>query len=195
MGDASHTTADVFTDERALVRGMISGDEQAFRAFCDLYIPALQRFAGSRLRNDPELAREIVQTTLVNAIRRLASFRGEAALMTWLCACCRTEIAAHFRRSKSRPSEVELTADMAPATDGPETPVFRDEEAALVHMALDLLSPRHGQVLEWKYLDDLSVNEIAERMRLKPKAAESLLTRARESFRRTYSRLQGRESS
>ena len=195
MGNASQTTAGASMDERALVRGMIAGDEEAFRAFCDAYIPALRRFAASRLRDDPELAREIVQTTLVNAIRRLASFRGESALMTWLCACCRTEIAAHFRRNKNRPAEVELTDELAPATDGPETPVFRDEEATLVHMALDLLPPRHGQVLEWKYLEDLRVNEIAERMSLRPKAAESLLTRARESFRKVYTRLQGRKPS
>ncbi len=195
MGHASHTTAGASTDERALVRGMIAGDDEAFRAFCDAYIPALQRFAASRLRHDPELSREIVQTTLVNAIRRLGSFRGESALMTWLCACCRTEIAAHFRRSKNRPAEVELTEELAPVTDGPETPVFRDEESTLVHMALDLLPPRHGKVLEWKYLEDLPVNEIAERMSLKPKAAESLLTRARDSFRNVYARLECRKPS
>ena len=43
---------------------------------------------------------------------------------------------------------------------------------------------------EWKYLDDLPVKEIAERIELKTKAAESLLTRARNSFREIYARLQ-----
>jgi RNA polymerase sigma-70 factor (ECF subfamily) len=67
--------------------------------------------------------------------------------------------------------------------------VLRDEARALVHAALDLLPPRYGRILEWKYLDDLPVKEIADRMSVGTKAAESLLTRARISFRETYARL------
>jgi DNA-directed RNA polymerase specialized sigma24 family protein len=57
-------------------------------------------------------------------------------------------------------------------------------------VALDHLSPHYGeegQALEWKYLDGLSVKEIAARLRLAPKAAESLLTRARRAFRDGFS--------
>jgi DNA-directed RNA polymerase specialized sigma24 family protein len=38
-------------------------------------------------------------------------------------------------------------------------------------------------VLEWKYVDGLSVKEIADRLAVGPKAAESLLTRARTACR------------
>jgi RNA polymerase sigma factor (sigma-70 family) len=115
-----------------------------------------------------------------------------------LRACCKTEIAAHFRRGKSRPSEVEWTdeqaSDATPLNrtpqDGPEDSVLRGETAVLVHATLDLLPPHYSRILEWKYLDSLPVKEIADRMRLKPKAAESLLTRARNSFREIYEDLQ-----
>src|SRR5688572_10327488 len=82
---------------RTLVQRMLAGEVTAFEAFSDNYIPAVYRFAQRRLR-DPELTREIVQSTVCKAIAKLASWRGEAELMTWLCACCRNEIAAHFRR-------------------------------------------------------------------------------------------------
>jgi RNA polymerase sigma-70 factor (ECF subfamily) len=178
---------------------MIAGDKRTFEEFSDVYIPALYRFASFRLDHDRELTREIVQTTLVKAIANIASFRGEASLMTWLRACCKTEIAAHYRRGKSRPAEVEWTDERAPdATplnrtpqDGPERSAMRKEIAALVHSALDLLPPRYGRILEWKYLDNLPVKEIADRMNLGTKAAESLLTRARNSFRKAYAQLQG----
>jgi RNA polymerase sigma-70 factor (ECF subfamily) len=52
-----------------------------------------------------------------------------------------------------------------------------------VRSTLDHLPGRYGDVLEWKYLQDLSVNEIAERLGVGYKAAESLLTRARAAFR------------
>ena len=112
MDDASNRTAGM--DDRTLVRSMIAGDEGAFRQFCDAYIPALRRFALSRLRGDSDLVLEIVQNTLTNAITKLPTFRGESALFTWLCACCKTEIAAHFRKSRGRPVEVEWSDEAVP---------------------------------------------------------------------------------
>jgi len=54
-------------------------------------------------------------------------------------------------------------------------------------VTLDLLPGNYSDALEWKYIDGLSVVEIAERLRLSYKAAESLLTRARQAFREQYS--------
>lgn len=184
-------------DERDLVRRMIAGDEAAFERFADEYIPALYRFATSRLGGEREMTSDIVQSTICKAIAKLSTFRGEAALMTWLCACCRNEIAGHFRK-KMRPvrevdfASVEETgaAELgAAAREQPEAVALRSETGRLVHLALDELPPHYGQVLEWKYLQSLPVNEIAGRLDLTPKAAESLLTRAREAFRRVHRRL------
>jgi RNA polymerase sigma-70 factor (ECF subfamily) len=198
MGTESRKAVNARVDERSLVRRIIAGDQSAFAEFADTYIPGLYRFASSRLNHDRELTREVVQATLVKAIAKLTSFRGEAALMTWLCACCKTEIATHFRRGKSRPTEVEWTDEQAvwatplnrTPPDCPEESALRNEVSSLVHTTLDMLPPRYGQVLEWKYLDNASVKEIADRMSLRTKAAESLLTRARNSFREVYARLQ-----
>jgi RNA polymerase sigma-70 factor (ECF subfamily) len=199
MADSSHNFISARAEERALVRGMIAGEEAAFEQFSDEYIPAMYRFVSFRLSNDRELTCEIVQSTLVKAIANIASFRGEASLMTWLRACCKMEIAAHFRRGKSRPAEVEWTDEQAAGSsplnrtplDGPETSALRREASSIVHAALDALPPRYGRILEWKYLDNLPVKEIANRMNLRPKAAESLLTRARSAFRKAFARLQG----
>jgi RNA polymerase sigma-70 factor (ECF subfamily) len=183
--------------DRILVKRLLAGDEAAFDEFADHYIPALHRFAMVRLRGDLDLSRDIVQGTLCKAIAKLGTFRGEAALMTWLCACCRNEIAAHFRRRQRAGIEIDFEAceevdagamtDLGPA--GPEVDLLRKETASLVHLALDSLPPRYGKALEWKYIEALSVVEIAERLGLGPKAAESLLTRARVAFKEEHHRL------
>lgn len=188
-------------DDRELVRRLLEGDETAFEEFADHYIPALYRFALLRLNREREPTREVVQSTVCKAIVKLASFRGEAALMTWLGSICRNEIADHFRRQSRTIQEVELTPDTIGARSrnasenvGPETDLLRRETANLVHMALDLLPPHYSRALEWKYQENLSVREIASRLDLGPKAAESVLTRARQSFRRHYDQLtQGSE--
>jgi RNA polymerase sigma-70 factor (ECF subfamily) len=157
----------------------------------------VRSFGGCSPGSDRELAREIVQTTLCKAIAGLPSFRGESALATWLCSCCRNEIFAHFRR-RGTAREVALDAEAldreVAATAqrdgvGLARELERREESELVHATLDALPPRYGRALEWKYLDGLPVQEIARRLELGPKAAESLLTRARQAFRTAWARL------
>ena len=176
-------------DDLQLVQQMIAGDEPAFERFSDEYIPILYRFVSRRLSGDRELTREIVQTTLCKVMGKLASYRGESTLITWLCACCRNEIAGHFRKKSRAHQEVELELDALPALGGPEQGLLQRERVRLVHEALDTVPPRYGKALEWKYLEKVSVREIAERLEVGPKAAESLLTRARNAFRLQYQAL------
>lgn len=184
-------------EEKVLVERILAGDEQAFEDFADGYFPGLYRFALSHLDGDSELTREIVQTTVCKVLSKLESYRSDASLSTWLCACCRNEIRMHFRRQKSAPAELELDegnaalaiSPQATHLDGPEIALIRKEKAGFVHQALDLLPPHYARALEWKYLDHLSVNEIAARLEAGPKAVESLLTRARRAFMEHYERL------
>jgi len=177
---------------------MLAGDERAFTEFFDGYFPGLFRFARARMDRDDDAAEEVVQATLCAAISKLSTYRGEAALFTWLCTFCRHEISAYYRRTQRDHAAVRLVEDdpdvaaaleaLSAASDaGPEAMVRRDETARLVHVLLDRLPPRYATVLEWKYIDGLSVKEIAERIDLSAKAAESLLTRAREAFREGFS--------
>ena len=53
-------------------------------------------------------------------------------------------------------------------------------------MTIDYLPDRYGDALEWKYIQELSVHEIAAAIEVSPKAAESLLSRAREAFRDAF---------
>lgn len=176
---------------------MLAGDEDAFQEFFTAYFSRLYRFALTRI-GDEDAAEEIVQATLIQAIRKLSTFRGEAALFTWLVTICRHEVAAWFERAGRR-STVSLEEDLpdvrarlealANLAAGPEEAVHRQEVARLVRVALDFLPARYGDVLEWKYIEDHSVNDIAARLGLSPKAAESMLTRARLAFKEAFSAL------
>jgi RNA polymerase sigma-70 factor (ECF subfamily) len=181
-------------EDYELAARMIAGDEAAFDRFSDHHIPGLYRFALRRLQGDRELTREVVQSTVCKAISKLETYRGGSALMTWLCAICRTEIALHFRKRSRRGIEVELAeetldAEVSAAKNeipSPEAVVLEKESAALVHVVLDLLPEHYSRVLEWKYLEGLSVKVMASRLEMSDKATESLLTRARKTFRDRY---------
>ena len=184
--------------ERELVRRMLGGDEGAFDEFFADYFPRLFRFALLRLR-DPDAAEDIVQTSLIAAVRHLGSWRGEASLFTWLCTICRREIAAWQKRTSRRvivsiedddPSLRAALDSIGAAADAPDAELKRADTGRIVQLALDHLPPRYSRALEWKYLEELSVDDIAGRLQCTPKAAESLLTRARDAFRDAFAAVQ-----
>ena len=98
-------------EDRRLVKRLLAHDREAFNAFFDGYFPRLYRFARARLGEDPDTTKEIVQVTLTKAIRKLGSYRGEAALFTWLCTICRHEIADHRERVARERKHVVLTEE------------------------------------------------------------------------------------
>ena len=193
--------------DRGLVRRMLSGEEQAFDEFFEGYFPGLYRFALIRMHHDADGAEEVVQAVLCNAISKLKTYRGEAALFTWLCTFCRHEISAFYRCKQRRPHTIDLVEEnpeiaaaleslSAGFGDDPEQSLLRKEIARFVQVTLDRLPGAYGHALEWKYVEGLSVKEIASRLGLSPKAAESLLTRARQAFRDGFSTFsRGREWS
>lgn len=175
---------------------MLAGDEAAFERFFDIAYPVLYRFALARLDCDHDLAGDVAQSALCKAIRKLHTFRGEAALLTWLCTFCRREIYACRTRRSARES-VALVEDhpairaaleslRAAGTDDPGAILDRSRTASLVQCVLDHLPPRYASALEWKYIDELPVQEIGVRLGLGAKATESLLTRARRAFRDAF---------
>jgi RNA polymerase sigma-70 factor (ECF subfamily) len=93
-----------------LVQSMLAGDEAAFERFFDTSYPLLYRFALVRLEFDRDAAGDVAQAAICKAIGKLRTFRGEAALLTWLCTFCRHELYAFHRRNPGR-FEVELVED------------------------------------------------------------------------------------
>ena len=185
------------SDDRDLVRRLLNGDETAFDRFIADYYPRLYRFAYRRLARNADNALDVVQATFQKVIPRLAAWRGEASLFSWMCGFCRFEILAIWKGQESTVADddpaVRAALDsLAALDDTPDLDFERKEIGSAVRIALDHLPRHYVSALEWKYLSDLSVNEIATRLKTTPKAAESLLTRARQAFRDAFIELAGR---
>jgi RNA polymerase sigma-70 factor (ECF subfamily) len=186
--------ADLVHVDRGVARRILGGDEEAFRELFDRFFPRLYRFVLPRLRGDEDAARDVVQQTFCNAIERLDSYRGEAALYTWFCQVCRNTL-IDFQRARNRESRtVVLLEDqpnvrailesfVAPATEQPDLRAWQQDVRRLVQATVDTLPDHYSEILELKYVDGLSLQAIAEQLNVGTKAAESLLMRARSAFR------------
>jgi len=181
--------------DRALAKRVGAGDAAAFDAFFREYFPRLFRFTMTRVGNDENLAEEVVQRTMCLVVRKMSSYRGEALLFTWLCQICRNELAAVFRKQgieaeRSVPLEDNPAVQAALASlaldVGPEKSQSDDEVARFVRVTLEFLPTRYACALEMKYIQGCSVDEIGERLNISSKAAESVLSRARDAFREGF---------
>lgn len=188
----------VYLEDRKLVKRLLAGDERAFDRFFSENFARLYRFALVRLSDDPDAAREVAQITLTRALRKLSTYRAEAALFTWLCAICRNETSDWLALQGRYREHIVLVEDypeiraavdslQMPEQMSPERHYQRVELLRLIQVALDRLPANYGDVLEWKYIEGLSVKEIAGKLGIGPEATQSLLARAKRAFAEAYS--------
>jgi RNA polymerase sigma-70 factor (ECF subfamily) len=185
-------------DEQDLVLRMRRGEQRAFDQFFDAYAERLGAFASRRSALDASAIEDVVQMTMINAMRSLASFRGESSVFTWLCQICRNQLADARRKLARQPQmqSFEQMMEEKPLAKVVQLTDFRDplDEClangvrSAVRHAINLLPAHYARILELRYGDELTVPEIARVLKVSESAAESLLVRARQSFRTEWSR-------
>jgi RNA polymerase sigma-70 factor, ECF subfamily len=178
VGDAS--AARTRDGEAVLLRAASTGDPAAVRWLLDEVAPTVFGFLYARVGGDRAVAEDLLQDTLLEVIRAAADFRGDASASTWMCAIARRRLARHFERERKvavTESRLRLVVPEQPDGDDVER---RDQ----VTRALGRLPALHRQVLVLKYLDQLSVQQIAGQLGRTGVQVQSLLQRAREGLRR-----------
>ncbi len=178
--------------DRPLVARLLAGDEQAFQQFFEEYFERVYRFAMTRVNGNASRAEEAAQRTLCRAVRGLGGFRGEAALFSWLAQICRNEIAdmsVQWRRDDAQlvsldsDSSARRSAAAVATLDDPGAELDSQDRSRHMAQLLQRLPGNYGSVLQMKYLEELSVREIAVRLSTTQEAAQSSLARAREALR------------
>src|ERR1044072_2139393 len=115
---------------------MRRGDQRAFVQFFDSYGARLASFAARRSALDASALEDIVQTTMINAMRSLESFRGGSTLFTWLCQICRN-LLVDARRSAARQPQTQSLDQLAE-----EKPLAKDIQLTDFRDRLDERAPR-----------------------------------------------------
>jgi RNA polymerase sigma-70 factor (ECF subfamily) len=185
-------------------RDAMAGKPEAVRKLTDFALRPLYRFCLYRLGKNHHLCEEVVQETLLCAIRRLGQYepqRSAGNIFGWLTGLARNEIRRALARERS-PADLEefwmrMDQQLLSLYAMLETEPFADElldrmeTREMVNATMAQLPPHYGQALEAKYVRGRSVRDIAGALGLSAKAAESLLGRAREAFRATFLALAG----
>lgn len=177
-----------------LLSGVRSGDLSAWEQLYARYLPTVWRYVYLRVGGDRHLAEDVVSETMLALVRQITSLApGDGNLSGWLVTVARNKLGDHRRSAARAELAVKAAADeISPiAGGGPQAALEATETHNRVLAVMDGLPDEERLALEWKYLEDLSAGEIADRLGRTERAIESVLYRARRSFRATFNRLFG----
>jgi RNA polymerase sigma-70 factor (ECF subfamily) len=187
------------TFDHAWRRRALAGDAAAVHDLAAAALTPLYSFCLYRVGRKRHLCEEVVQETLVRALRDLTKYdpdRGGGDIFPWLTGLARNEIQRVLARERPLVSleelwgrmDRELLALYARLESEPfdEELLRREETRRLVNATMAQLPPQYREALEAKYLSGRSVRDLAERWRVSEKAVESQLTRARKAFRAAF---------
>ena len=123
-------------DDRTLIARVLAGDPTAERALYDAHVDRVFRLVY-RLAGDRDRAQDYTQETFIRAFAKLAEFRGEAALSTWICSIAVSVALNGLRKVKRlRNREVELEV-VEPALPGATRPAAEPDLKERLAQAID----------------------------------------------------------
>ena len=176
--------------EGSLVEHVARREEAAVAALYDTYGDDVYRFVYRRVGGRREDAEEITQDTFLSAVALAPTYDGSSSVWTWLCGIAKVRI-ADFRRREGRKKRVppDKLISLEEATRGQ---VSGEGAQAVTEVALDRygahqaterivhsLTDEECEVLLLRYVDELSLREIATSVGRTEKAVEHMVARAR----------------
>jgi RNA polymerase sigma-70 factor, ECF subfamily len=168
------------------------GDPAAFDAIVSRYWSRVFHRLHQRL-GDRQECEDLTQDVFLRLYRYRDRYRPRASFATWVYHITQN-VLRNAIRSRSRHACVKLNGfgevnQDAPAetlqsrVDSPSRPMERAEVAGLVRHAISGLMGRQRVAIEMHQFQDRTYAEIAAKLEMSPKAAKSLLYRARSQLR------------
>ena len=156
------------------------GDEEAFTRLIDNYdrrlVSYLLRFAAG-----PEEALDLAQEVWVSVYRGLKKLRNPAVFRAWLYRIAHALVVSRIRRRVREEQVLESFSAEQEAAMRDDEPISGDPE--LVRHGLAALSPEHREVLVLRFLEDMSLDEIARALDCHLGTVKSRLHYARQALK------------
>ena len=166
-------------DDGTLVRRCLAGDRAAFEQLVARYQKPVYN-AALRLLRDPEEARDIAQTTFLNAFMHIADYDPSYKFYSWIYRIAINESLHVVQKRRLVEVVSDEEADDAP---GPEALVESEQTAKAVEDALMRVKPELRIVIVLRHFLHLSYQDMSDVLQLQSKTVKSRLYTARQLLR------------
>lgn len=168
-------------------------EQELLESWVDDHADALFRFALTKV-SDQHVVEDLLQETYLAAIRAYASFRGDSSVRSWLIAILRLKIVDHFRRQarnkekegfeEAVAAEGQFREDRLTAWDvSKHSSVEREEFWEVFRGCLEKLPETLGTAYLMREIDEQSVEQVCNNLRISSKNLAVRLFRARTMLR------------
>jgi RNA polymerase sigma-70 factor (ECF subfamily) len=163
-----------------LIADILRGDAIAERKLYDAHVDRIYRLAW-RMSGDETLARDFTQDTFIRAFDKLADFRGDSSLATWLHSIATSAILNGLKKVK-RIHGREIGGDETPDAIIPTREAEPDLKLRL-RRAIDGLPDGYRTVFVMHDVEGYTHEEIATALGIQPGTSKAQLHRARARLR------------
>lgn len=161
-----------------IIGRVLDGDTDQFGVLVDRYGDEFARYAKYIIGSADEAA-DVIQDSLVRAFRSLRRCQDRANFKGWLFRIVSNQCKTHLSRRRRRPLESLDEAADVPSFDDPGLDAEQADVRREVHRALQELPRDQREALVLKYVEGLSLPEMAEMLSASVPALKMRLLRAR----------------
>ena len=174
--------------EPEMIAAILAGDIQLYHELIRPYERSVYVMALSYMKNEAD-AEDVAQEAIVRAFRKLSSFRAESKFSTWLISITINEARTRLRRQvlvrmESLDQLPDENTGLSPALlrdwrEIPSEAIERAEVRKLIQQAVDQLPDIYREVFLLRDVEELSINEAAEALKISTPSVKVRLHRAR----------------
>jgi len=169
--------------EAALIRAVQGGDVRTFEPLLEAHLDAVRAFIGLKLPV-AHLINELAHETFVFAFRNIGRFEAGTSFRGWLRAIAANLVRAELQRfRREQANQLGYARHRLLEAGLAESSADASEEVEHLQRCLEALPANLGQLVEMKYRQELSIEEMARRLARTPNAVWQALFRLRQQLR------------
>lgn len=171
----------IVADDRELVERVLKGDNTAFEYLFNRYRDAIHRLFVQRLDgvNDAD---DLLQETFIKVYINIHRYNPSYTFGQWVYTIARNTFIDFMRRRQDDVSIDERFSAPEANTPTPEERVINLQQRNQIEGYLERLTPRYRQLIQMRFFDEYSYEEIADKLDRPLGTVKTQIHRAREQM-------------
>ena len=148
------------------IKAATKGDQNAYRYLLDLYWNEIHNYLKSKIQDDSIDAEDITVITFSKAFDKIHTYDESYTFKTWLFTIAKNLLIDEFRKQKTFTISIEeentdlyYLYDAAPT---PEDKIIIEQNLAQLKQNIKRLKPKYQKVINLRFFQELSYQEIAD---------------------------------
>lgn len=188
MKDYTHLTEKAQRDYLLLTDALENGNQKAYVQLMEFYREPIY-YMLLKMCNSPYDAEDLTIEAFGKAFRNLDKYTTDFAFSTWLFKIAVNNCIDYIRKKAHSPQCVDSSEEFpensllelnAPKPETPEDLIIEKQKIVMMRSAVEQLRPKYRTVVEMRYFDELSYEEIAQELNLSLSNVKILLFRAKD---------------